>query len=205
MCRIDRGLPSFHAKGSIALNPAQKNRLCADPLQSCLASLTETRIVRIFFPQPLPMHEHIDVVPFDHDALDRKIQRDGTKCLEVALGFFPAERSSWSIGIMSEARSDESFFTYAWRSDSTARSIRRVPFVIFGILNRLAAAADADQGYRAEQEQDGKQWEFVREYHGWSQYRNGYRAAADVKRPVSRLSPHRRSPSRSAQAHLSSI
>jgi len=35
------------------------------------------------------MYEHIDIVPFDHNALDCKIQRDGTKCLKIALGFFP--------------------------------------------------------------------------------------------------------------------
>jgi len=57
-----------------------------------------------------------------------------------------------------------------------------VPFVIFGILHRLATAADADQGYRAEQEQDGKQWEFVREHDGCS-IETGIR---QVKRPVRR-------------------
>jgi hypothetical protein len=33
--------------------------------------------------------------------------------------------------------------------------------MIFGILNRLATAARADQGNRAEQEHEAKQWEIV--------------------------------------------
>jgi hypothetical protein len=36
--------------------------------------------------------------------------------------------------------------------------------MIFGILNRLATAAGADQEYRAEQEQDGKQSKFIRKH-----------------------------------------
>ena len=94
-CGIDCGLPRFHTEWSIALNPAQENRLCADPLQFRMATLPESWIVRIFFPQPLPMHKDIDVVPFDHDAFNRKVQHDGSKRLEISLGFF-LQRSSWS-------------------------------------------------------------------------------------------------------------
>ena len=49
-CGIGRGLSSFHTEGRIALNTAQQNRLCSDPLQSRMASLTEARILRILFP-----------------------------------------------------------------------------------------------------------------------------------------------------------
>jgi len=107
---VDRSWPAeLSSRGSIALNP--RNRIdCCRPTAVRMASLTETRIVRIFFPQPLPMHEHIDVVPFDHNAFDREVQRDGTKRLEIALSLFP-QPVKWSTGIMSEARSDESSLT----------------------------------------------------------------------------------------------
>ena len=167
MCGIDRGLPSFHTEGSIALNPAQKNRLCSDPLQSRLTSLTEARIVRIFFPQPLPMQEHIDIVPFDHNALDGEVQRDGTKCLEIALGFFPQPVKL--VNRHHELGQIRRIFLHIRLVIRFHRPIdTEIPFVIVGILNRLSAAADSDQGYRAEQEQDGKQWEFVREHDGCS-------------------------------------
>jgi hypothetical protein len=62
-----------------------------------MASLTETRIVCIFFPQPLPMHEHINIVPFDHYALDREVQHDRAKYREITLSFFshPLKLVAW--------------------------------------------------------------------------------------------------------------
>src|SRR5205085_9856392 len=87
-CGIDCGLPCFHTEWSIALYSTQENRLCADPLQFRMAPLPESWIVLIFFPQHLPMHKNIDIVPFDHDAFNCKVQRDGSKRLEISLGFF---------------------------------------------------------------------------------------------------------------------
>ena len=113
------------------------------------------------------MHEHIDIVPFDHNALDREVQRDGTKCLEIALGLFPQPVKL--VNRHHERGQIRRIFLHIRLAKRFHRLIdTEVPFVIFGILNRLATAADADQGYRAEQEQDGKQWEFVREHDGRS-------------------------------------
>lgn len=131
------------------MNPAQKNRLCSDPLQSRMASLTEARIVRIFFPQPLPMHEDIDIVPFDHNAFDREVQRDGTKSLEIALGSF-----SQPVKLVNRhherGQIRRIFLQIGLAKRFHCPIDTEIPFVIFGILNRLATAADADQGYRAE-------------------------------------------------------
>ena len=71
------------------------------------------------FPQPLPMDEHIDVVP---SIIMRSVAKSNMIALYVTKSPWASSfsRSSWSFGIMSEARSDKSFFTYAWRSDSTA-------------------------------------------------------------------------------------
>ena len=171
------------------MNPAQKNRLCSDPLQSCLTSLTEARIVRIFFPQPLPMQEHIDIFPFDHNALDGEVQRDDTKCLEIALGFFPQPVKL--VDLHHERGQIRRIFLLIRLAKRFHRPIdTEIPFVIFGILNRLATAASPDQGYQAEQEQDGERWEFVRDHDGCSIGMG----IGQVKRPVTRPSPYRRTP-----------
>ena len=125
-----------------------------------MASLTEARILRIFFPQPLPMHEYINIVPFDHDALDCEVQRNAAKRFEIALGLVPQPVKLFNRH--HERGQIRRIFPHIGLAKRFHRPINtEVPFVIFRILNRLPTAADADQGYRAEQEQDRKQSEFV--------------------------------------------
>ena len=127
------------------------------------------------------MHEHIDIVPFDHNALDREVQRDVAKGIEIALGLFPQPVK------LLDRHHERSQFRRIFLHIGLAKRFHRpvdteIPFVIFRVLNHLAAAADADQGYRPEQQQDGKQSEFVRGHHGCS-IGMGFR---QVKRPMSR-------------------
>ena len=102
------------------------------------------------------MYKHIDVVPFDHNAFDCKIQRDGTKGLKIALGLFPQ-----SIKLLTryhERGEIRGIFFHIGLAERFHRPIdTEVPFVIVGILNLLAAATDADQEDRAEQNHNGKQ------------------------------------------------
>jgi hypothetical protein len=109
-----------------------------------MASLTETWIVCIFFPQPLPMHKDIDVVPIDHNALNRKVHRDSAKRFEIALRFFP--QSVKMVDWHHERGQIGRIFPHIRLTKRFDRSIdTEIPFVIFGILKRLAPAADANQ------------------------------------------------------------
>src|SRR5512140_217918 len=125
-----------------------------------MAALTEPRIVRIFFPQTLPMHEYIDVVPIDHNALNRKVQRDGAERLEIALRLFPQPIKL--VDRHHERGQIRRIFLYIRLTKRFHRPINTdVPFVIFWILNCLATTADTDHAYQAEQEKNGKPPEFV--------------------------------------------
>ena len=85
-----------------------------------------------------------------------KSRRDGTKCLEIALGLFPQPIKL--VTRHHERGQIRRIFFHIGLAKRFHRPIdTEVPFVILRILNYLAAAADADQEYRAEQKQDGKQ------------------------------------------------
>jgi len=50
-----------------------------------MTALSQPWIIRILFPQSLPMDEYIDIVTIDHDALDRKRQLDRRKRFEITV------------------------------------------------------------------------------------------------------------------------
>ena len=54
-----------------------------DPLQPCVASLSDAHIIDISPPRSLPMDKDVDIVFFDHDPLNLELEGDGGKCFEV--------------------------------------------------------------------------------------------------------------------------
>ena len=79
-----------HAERQIALSLSKQNRLCPDPGQSAVASLARADIAGIPFPLALPMDKHIDVVAFNQNALDGKLQleyreRCQNRCMDIPL------------------------------------------------------------------------------------------------------------------------
>jgi hypothetical protein len=107
-----------------------------------MAPLPEARIVRILFPQTLPMYEHIDIVPFDHNTLDRKIQRNGAKRLEIVLGLFPQPINL--VTRYHERDQIRRIFLHIGLAERFYCPINtEVPLVIVGILNLFAATTGA--------------------------------------------------------------
>jgi hypothetical protein len=48
-----------------------------------MAPLPDTHVTGISFPRPLPMDEDVDIVFFDHDPFNFKLEGNGGECFEI--------------------------------------------------------------------------------------------------------------------------
>jgi len=108
-----------------------------------MTAMPDTGILRVFFPQPLPMHVNIYVVIVDHDALDVKVH--GHVVEQFKIGFcllLQPLRGLCRHHKRCDAGTILLHVRYPKRFDRFIDT--KVPLMILGILHRFRAAARAD-------------------------------------------------------------
>src|SRR5215831_616707 len=139
-----QGLASLRTEWNIALHPLQEHGLCSYPLQARMASVTNARILRIFFPQSLPMDVDIDVIIVNHDPFYSELHRDVVKRLEITFSF-PLQ-SIGRFGRDHECRNSGGIFLHVGLSKRLHGFVdAKIPFMILGILDGFRAASKPRQ------------------------------------------------------------
>src|SRR5262249_26017343 len=82
-----QGLAPVRAERNIALHSLQEDSLRSHPLQARMASVANAGVLRILFPQSLPMDVDVDVIIVNHDPFDSELHRDVVKRLEITFSF----------------------------------------------------------------------------------------------------------------------
>src|SRR5215813_386701 len=135
-----QGLAPVRTERNIALHSLQEDSLRSHPLQARMASVANAGVLRILFPQSLPMDVDIDVIIVNHDPFDSELHRDVVKRLEITFSF-PLQ----SIGRFRrdhERRQPGRIFLYVGLSKRLHRFVNaKIPFMILGILDSFRAAS----------------------------------------------------------------
>jgi hypothetical protein len=116
-----------------------------------MASLADSRIVGIFFPQSLPMHIDIDVVAFNHDPLNPELKGDVLERLEITFSF--TLQSLKRLRRHHESAHRGGILLHVGLAEGFHRFVNlEIAFMILRILNRFPAAAYAGDQYDREQD-----------------------------------------------------